>query len=210
MLTFDDALAHVLTYEGGYVNNPDDPGGATNYGITQHTYDDFREDEDKPERSVRLIGQDEVRAIYERRYWRLCGAPALVSAGKHRLAFVTFDWSVNAGVVRGQTYVQASIGVTPDGMWGERTCDAIRDCDDATSAARYLALRADHYRARVGQQPARDRLVAARFPNKVIPAVHTPSQQFLKGWLRRLRACAQVVAVPIGPTFAKGSESSTI
>ena len=99
---------------------------------------------------------DEVRAIYERRYWRLCGAPALVSAGKHRLAFVTFDWSVNAGVVRGQTYVQASIGVTPDGMWGERTCDAIRDCDDATSAARYLALRADHYRARVGQQPARD------------------------------------------------------
>lgn len=209
-LTYDDALAFVLRAEGGYVNNPADPGGATNYGITQATYDDYREDEDKPAQSVRLITKDEVARIYHTRYWRLCGAPALVAAAKHRLAFVTFDWAVNAGVSRSQVYVQAVVGTTPDGMWGERTLDAIALCDDAAATSAYLALRADHYRARVGQDAARDRLTANRLPPKYVPKVHPPSGQFLKGWLARLRNAARATGVPIGPTFAKGSESLSL
>lgn len=206
-MTFDDALAHVLRAEGGYVHHPADPGGATNYGITQIVYDDYREDEDLSARSVRQITPAEVRAIYDTRYWRLCGAPALLAAGKQRLALVTFDWAVNAGIARGQAYVQAAVGTTPDGMWGERTMDAIALCDDRAATTRYLALRADHYRARVGQAPARDRLAAAGFPARIIPRPHPPSEQFLRGWLRRLRDVARAATVPIGRTFAKGSES---
>jgi len=69
MSTFDLALAHVLRWEGGYSNDPADPGGATNKGITQITYDEWRMERGLPARSVREMTDDEMRAIYAERYW---------------------------------------------------------------------------------------------------------------------------------------------
>src|SRR5690625_6246703 len=70
IVTFEAALPTILRHEGGYVDHPQDPGGATNYGITQTTYDGWRGVPRVASRPVRLITQEEVRAIYLERYWR--------------------------------------------------------------------------------------------------------------------------------------------
>ena len=67
---FDRSLALILKFEGGYVNDPDDRGGATNYGITQKNYDKWRTAQEIETRDVKLISDDEVRVIYRTQYWQ--------------------------------------------------------------------------------------------------------------------------------------------
>lgn len=66
---FESCLAFVLAEEGGFVDHPDDPGGATNMGITQSVYDAARISGGLPLRSVRAIDPAETHAIYRHRYW---------------------------------------------------------------------------------------------------------------------------------------------
>lgn len=72
MEPFERALDFVLAWEGGYTNDPLDPGGATNLGITQREYDQWRWNRKRPARSVREIALDEARAIYRDQYWTPC------------------------------------------------------------------------------------------------------------------------------------------
>lgn len=87
------SLAKVLVYEGGYVNDPRDPGGATYQGVTQRTYDSFRDRMKLIRRSVKLMTPDERQAIYQTGYWTPIGANALPSG----VDLVAFDYSVNSG-----------------------------------------------------------------------------------------------------------------
>jgi lysozyme family protein len=66
---FAASLAAVLVHEGGYVNDPRDPGGATNKGVTQAVYDDWRRIRSLPRRTVEAINAYEVGAIYRKLYW---------------------------------------------------------------------------------------------------------------------------------------------
>lgn len=91
---FATALTQVLRYEGGFVQDPDDPGGATNRGVTQGTYDSWRRRQGLPVRPVREIGNEEVSAIYREDYWFKSGADKLPMP----LALVHFDTAVNMGV----------------------------------------------------------------------------------------------------------------
>lgn len=91
---FERALAFVLRWEGGYSDHPDDPGGATNMGITQATYDAWRKSQGLSPRPVRDIQRGEVEAIYRSRYWAAIGADKLPDA----LALAAFDLAVNSGV----------------------------------------------------------------------------------------------------------------
>ena len=98
---FHAALPFVLRWEGGYVHHPDDPGGATNKGVTQRVYDGWRAGEGLGLRSVRLIEDDEVRAIYQTGYW----LPPHCDDLRSRLDLVQFDTAVNMGVGRaGEAY----------------------------------------------------------------------------------------------------------
>lgn len=96
MTGFKRALEHVLQYEGGWSDNPLDPGGATMRGVTQATYSSWRKAQGLPERSVKFITMDEVEKIYFQNYWLKVGAHQLPPA----LGFVLFDSSVNHGVNR--------------------------------------------------------------------------------------------------------------
>lgn len=120
MTLFDQALAFVLRWEGGYSNHPSDPGGATNKGITQRVYDSWRDGQSLPRRSVRSLDDLEVRAIYEQRYW--------LKAGCHRLrpllAFALLDFAVNAGPSRAVKALQIVLAVEPDGVVGPETVRA--------------------------------------------------------------------------------------
>lgn len=92
---FTAALAFVLRWEGGYSDHPLDPGGATNQGVTQATYDAYRRSQGWPVRSVREIHDAEVRAIYHERYWLRAGCDTISPPA---LALCVMDAAVNSGV----------------------------------------------------------------------------------------------------------------
>lgn len=127
---FDKSLALVLVHEGGYVNHPKDPGGATNRGVTQAVYDAYRKTRGKAAQSVKFISDDEVNAIYKFQYWdRVQGD--LLPAG---LDYAVFDFAVNSGVGRASKYLQAVLGVAQDGQIGARTLAAITNPSNAINA----------------------------------------------------------------------------
>lgn len=108
MTDFERALAFVLRpgIEGGYVNNPVDPGGATNKGITQRVYDAWRSKKGLVPRSVEQIEDREVAAIYETGYWVPAGCPRQAWP----LCLVQFDTAVNMGVQRALGFASSSEG----------------------------------------------------------------------------------------------------
>lgn len=100
---YNKALSLVLKYEGGYVNHPNDPGGATNKGITQGVYNAYRRQKGKEILGVQYIKDDEVNEIYKNAYWDKINASALLSG----LDIAAFDFAVNSGVGRVNTYLLA-------------------------------------------------------------------------------------------------------
>lgn len=90
------SLQLVLAHEGGYVNHPADPGGATNKGITQAVYDAYRKNRGVKPRSVRSITMDEVTAIYDKQYWDAVKADDLPAG----IDYAAFDYGVNSGPSR--------------------------------------------------------------------------------------------------------------
>jgi lysozyme family protein len=127
---FDKCLSLVLVHEGGYVNHPRDPGGATNRGVTQAVYDAYRKTRGRGAQSVKFITDDEVKAIYRFQYWdRVQGD--LLPAG---LDYAVFDFAVNSGVGRASKYLQAVVGTPQDGVIGARTLAAIQSPKNAINA----------------------------------------------------------------------------
>lgn len=118
---FERALALVLEHEGGYVNHPKDPGGATNKGVTQAVYDAYRKMRGRGPMSVKFITDEELRAIYKFQYWDKVQGDFLPSG----LDYAVFDFAVNSGVTRAAKYLQAVLSVTQDGQIGAKTLAAI-------------------------------------------------------------------------------------
>jgi len=104
---FAACLAHTLRYEGGYVNNPLDPGGKTNKGITQRTYDGWRSKQGLYHRDVRFIDDKEVQAIYRRDYWDAVKGDDL----RPGVDLAVFDYAVNSGVGRALTALKLATGL---------------------------------------------------------------------------------------------------
>lgn len=122
---YSRCLDEVLRYEGGYVNHPSDPGGATNMGVTQKTYDAWRRKQGAPTQSVRHIARAEVEAIYAQEYWSKVRGDELPRG----VDLAVFDFAVNSGVSRSAKYTQALVGTAQDGIIGPQTLAAIEDYD---------------------------------------------------------------------------------
>lgn len=119
---FDASLAHVLKHEGGFVNHPRDPGGATNRGVTQAVYDLWRADHGLPIQSVEHVTPAEVMAIYKKRYWDALKCDQLPAG----LDYCLFDFGVNSGVGRAARFLQDALGVLADGKIGPVTIAAAK------------------------------------------------------------------------------------
>jgi len=139
------SLAAVLLHEGGYVNDPQDQGGATNRGITQHVYDDWRRSQGLDPRGVRSIEQPEIEAIYRKLYWNACRCDDLPSG----VDYCVFDFAVNSGPVRAARYLQRAVGVNDDGQIGPVTLAAV----DAKPACETIAAISAARLAFLGQLP---------------------------------------------------------
>ena len=123
---FERSLAVVLAHEGGYVDHPSDPGGATNMGITRRTLAEWRgvaPYTDLPKAEVRALTRAEAEAIYRARYWDACRC-ADMPAG---LDLALFDFAVNSGPFRAVTTLQALVGVARDGIVGPVTLGAVAE-----------------------------------------------------------------------------------
>ena len=118
---FDSALAAILHHEGGYVNHPADPGGMTNLGCTKAVWEEHCGHQ-VDEKAMRALTPNDVGPLYKRKYWdKVCGddLPAGVD-------YVVFDAAINSGPGRAAKWLQACVGVEPDGGIGPKTLAAVR------------------------------------------------------------------------------------
>ena len=116
---FEACLAHVLQSEGGYVDHPSDPGGATNMGITIATLRTWR-GRSVTKADVKALTRAEAAAIYRKNYWDAVRGDDLPRG----LDLVAFDAAVNSGVSRGAKWLQSALGVPADGKVGPKTITA--------------------------------------------------------------------------------------
>ena len=119
---FQKALARVLQYEGGKVNDPHDPGGKTNQGITQRTYSAWLRSQGKPTADVFTMPDVDRDAIYRSEYWDMVSGDQLPAG----LDLVVFDASVNSGAAQAVKWLQSTLNVTADGVIGAKTLDAVK------------------------------------------------------------------------------------
>lgn len=173
---FDRALAHVLEMEGGWSEDPHDPGGPTNQGITLGVYAAWKgatldaSNTAALKDELRRIAPEAVREIYLRRYWQPSHAGELQSG----LALMHFDASVNHGVGAAARMLQEAAGATVDGEIGPETRAAVAMRQPAELLARYAEIRRARYRA--------------------LPHFW----RFGRGWLRRVDRTLERALGPVG------------
>jgi lysozyme family protein len=102
-----EGLDFVSKWEGGYVDHPNDPGGRTNRGITQFTYDRWRKLKNLEPRHVRELTKEEEVLIYYELYW----APAGCSEMEYPYNIAVFDTAVNCGVGRATHWIKKAADV---------------------------------------------------------------------------------------------------
>jgi lysozyme family protein len=120
---FDNCLAFVLEQEGGYVDDPLDPGGATNLGITLRVLSDWRHTA-VTKLDVQNLGKGEAGAIYRARYWNVVRGDDLPPG----VDLMVFDAAVNLGTGRSARILQAAVGANQDGAIGPNTLAAVQTC----------------------------------------------------------------------------------
>ena len=133
---FERCLAHVLASEGGWADDPVDPGGATMKGITIGTYRAWK-GRAVTKAELRAISDAEVAAIYRQNYWNAVRGDDLPPG----LDLVAFDGAVNSGVSRGAKWLQQALGVTADGKIGPQTLAAARQAHPEAVIDRACDLR---------------------------------------------------------------------
>lgn len=121
---FDLSLKEVLKHEGGFVNHPSDPGGATNKGITIAVFRKWV-NRDGTVDDLKRITDSQVSAIYRKHYWNAVKADDLPSG----IDYAVFDFAVNSGPSRAAKYLQAVLGVAQDGKIGPVTIKAAQEAD---------------------------------------------------------------------------------
>lgn len=140
-MAFEDALEAILRWEGGFSDHPNDPGGATNFGITIATLRAWRAPAPVTKEDVRHLTREEAIEIYRANYWNECRCDELPDG----VALAVFDSAVNQGVMRARRFLQTAVGVEADGIFGPITMGAVGAADQAELLDEFMARRAVHY-----------------------------------------------------------------
>lgn len=135
---FEQCLALVLKHEGGYVNNPKDPGGRTNLGVTQKVWEEWVK-HPVDEAAMRALGPADVGPLYKDRYWNRVRGDDLPSG----VDYAVFDFAVNSGVGRASKILQAALGLPTDGIVGPKTIEAAQAANARELATNICERRQD-------------------------------------------------------------------
>jgi len=129
-MTFGEAFDRLIGHEGGYSNDPDDPGGETNWGISKRSY---------PHLNIKALTREDARAIYLVDFWERIHGDTLYDG----VAFQTFDFAVNSGIGTAIRYLQRAVGVADDGHWGPVSVAAAEALSESDTILRLNGERLD-------------------------------------------------------------------
>jgi len=178
---FNHALRALLALEGGLVDNPDDPGGITNYGVSLRTLSrlghvdndhdgvadyDFNGDGAIDADDIRDMSETQVRQFYYHEFWHKYSYGGLPT----NVAIKTFDFAVNMGPRQAHKILQRALRTNgnylkDDGILGNITRTLIGTCAPERLVPAMRSEAAGFYRLLASQNPQ--------------------AEQFLKGWLKR-------------------------
>jgi len=133
---FDEALKAILHHEGGFVNHPKDPGGMTNLGVTKKVWEEWVGHE-VDEKTMRGLTPEIVGPMYKVKYWDKVKGDDLPAG----VDYVVFDAAVNSGPGRAAKWLQACVGVDPDGGIGPKTLAAVESFDASQLVEDYAKRR---------------------------------------------------------------------
>ncbi len=158
--TFEKAFKLLMQFEGGYVNDSDDPGGETKFGISKRQY---------PELDIKNLTEEQAKEIYWRDYWLKAYCPELEEVHP-KLAIYHFDTAVNIGIKRAGQILQRAINrqgfkLYVDGIIGPLTIRALSQCHVGTLLRDYLLQRQLYYKQITDKNP--------------------PLRKFFRGWINR-------------------------
>lgn len=139
---FNRCLAVILQAEGGYSENPQDPGGATNLGITQRALSDWIGSPATIDQ-VKALTPDSVAPIYEAHYWDAISGADLPTG----VDLIAFDCAVNQGPGIAARFLQEAAGAPVDGVVGPHTIAALKTAPAASLVAAITVLRRERYEA---------------------------------------------------------------
>lgn len=129
-MTFDDIFDRLIGHEGGYVNDPNDPGGETNWGISKRSY---------PNVDIKNLTRDQAKEIYRRDFWDRIDGEGLQDG----VAFQVLDFAVNSGIETAIRALQRAVGTADDGHWGPASKAAAAKMSEADQIMRLNAERLD-------------------------------------------------------------------
>ena len=175
---------YIKKWEGGFVHDPTDAGGATNMGVTIGTYEVYCRKKGYPRPTVerlKKLTEKEWIDILKTLYWDRWQADSIKS---QKVANILVDWVWGSGKY-GITIPQRLLGVEQDGVVGEKTLKAVNDADpDELFESIFNARRKfleditarsiRRYEERIGRKATEKELLK-----------HT-NKRFLKGWMNRL------------------------
>lgn len=210
MADFRKALAIVLKHEGGFVDHPDDPGGATNFGVSLRfalacgdaNGDGFLDldidmDGDVDVDDIRNMEEHHAADVYRREFWLPLKCDLIFD---QKLATKLFDTGVNVGKRQAVKFLQRAVNsvlpshgvcepLADDGVIGPATLRAIELFDDDawTITPAFRSEQAGFYRSLIMRNTAQRSLIEQlRKDGHNIPGPLPPDfSKFQRGWLRR-------------------------
>lgn len=133
---FDKIFNFTIGSEGGYTNDPSDPGGETKYGVCKRDY---------PNLDIKNLTIEQVKDIYYKNYWIPANCDKLVSMNFSLTAMVVFDSSINCGVSTAKKFIQRVLGVIDDGIIGPMTLGKIMLYKDQDLSIKVIEERKTYY-----------------------------------------------------------------
>lgn len=131
-MNFDQAFDRLMGHEGGYVNDPQDPGGETKWGISKRSY---------PHLLIKDLTREDAKTIYRADFWNKINGDDMYDG----VAFQAFDFAVNSGIQTAIRKLQSAIGVADDGYWGPATRAAAAKMSETDIIMRFVAERLDFW-----------------------------------------------------------------
>lgn len=166
MADVNKLVPHILKWEGGFVNDPDDLGGATNKGVTFKTYKLYRNRKGLPIPSVgdlKRLSNDEFTDILKTMFWDACRSDEISSQS---VANAIVDWAWHSGTTTAAKEIQRVLEVKADGIIGNITLSAINSQSPLPLFGKIKAARVKYI----------ERICKSRPEN----------QKYYRGWMNRI------------------------
>lgn len=164
MADYQKLVPIIKKWEGGFVNDPSDSGGATNKGVTLSTFRSFY-GSNKTVEDLKKLSDTQWLHIFLNGYWNKCQASNI---NNQSIANIFVDWAWGSGPVTAIKQVQKIVGTDVDGIVGQKTLDAINKKDPKTLFNAIKKARIEFVENLVKQRPK--------------------DAKFLQGWKNRINS----------------------